>query len=482
MNRPDRISGLRWTVLVAAVLGVGVPSWGQTSADDITRRLDQVQRETRLRVSPDLPAGDRALIDYGGFLTLSYFSTDTSEGDNRALRQYDLNLFARVNFDGAHEFYSRGRFQYRDYNPGDQSVTDDDGLQGFLEEAYYKFDLARHLAAYGGVATSNNVTITAGRQFVDWASGLVLAQYVDGGLAQANLGPVGFTLLAGVTTYGTTDFDSSRPNFDKSTYRGFYGGLVSYQVGQHRPYAYGLIQRDNNRDRRVNIAGAEVQYDYNSYYIGAGSNGNLSDNFVYAVEGVYQGGSTLSGQTFTEGGLPVPQSDDSISAWAGQASLDYLLGDERKTRFGLGVIVASGDSDRGRSSETLDGNEPGTTDKGFNGLGLVSAGFAFAPPVSNLIVIRGTASTFPWGGRSGSISRMQFGGDVLAYGKTTTAAPIDELTTDDRYLGTEAGVYMNWRVVEDVTLQVRYAAFFPGDAIEDNDVRQFFYTSFTYSF
>jgi len=41
---------------------------------------------------------------------------------------------------------------------------------------------------------------------------------------------------------------------------------------------------------------------------------------------------------------------------------------------------------------------------------------------------------------------------------------------------------MNWRVVEDVTLQVRYATFFPGDAIEDNDVRQFFYTSFTYSF
>lgn len=481
MIRQDRTKLLALAaVLVASALSAR--AMGQSSVDDINRRLDQIQRETRLLASPELPVEDRALVDYGAFLTLSYFSTDTSDGENVALRQYDLNMFARVNIDGAHEFYSRGRLQYRDYNPGDESAYDDDGLQGFVEEAYYKFDLARHLAAYQGVSTTNNVTVIAGRQFVDWASSLVLSQYLDGGRAVANIGPVGFELLAGVTTYGTTDFDLSRPDYAMSTYRGFYGGMVSYQVEQHRPYAYVLFQRDYNKDRTVEIAGATAEFDYNSEYYGIGSDGNLSDKVAYSVEAVYQGGSTLSAQTFTETGLPVDQTDNRINAWASQASLDYFFGDERKSALGTGLILASGDTDRGQSSVTLDGNEPGTNDNAFNGLGLVSAGYAFAPPISNLVIARASASTFPWGGRSGSISRVQLGTDFLLSWKMRKDAPIDEPTTDEKFLGTEGGVFMNWRVAEDVFFQVRYAAFVPGEAIEDNKIRQFFYTSLTFSF
>lgn len=457
------------------------------SGDDLSRRLEQVQRETRLLASPELSPADRAVLDYGAFLTLSYFSLDVSDGsqglNNRGLRQYDLNLYARFSLDDAHSVYTRGRMQYRDYNAGDESGTDDDGLKGFLEEAYYRFDLARHLAAYDGRATDNNLVITAGRQFVTWASGLTLSQYLDGGLARLDLGPLSVTLLAGVTTYNTTDFDTSRPKYDTSTYRGYYGAMASYQLGRHRPYAYVLVQRDYNRDRRINVAGTDVAFDYNSHYLGLGATGSFSDQLVYTVEMVYEGGRTLSALTFDGGGLPLPQTEDAIRAWAGVAQLDYLPGDVRRSRLGVMLAVASGDRDRGDASGTFNGNEPGTVDRGFNGLGLLPAGYAFNPPLSNLIVFKAAASTFPLADRTGPAARLQLGAEALLYGKTVRQGPIDELTTDDRFLGTELGTFATWRVLEDLTVQVRYAVFFPGDAIFGTHTpRQFVYLSMTYSF
>lgn len=480
-----------WLILLTAVSAVLPTSeaWAQVEGGgrvdaDVARQLERVRRETRLLATPDLAAGDRALLDYGGFLTTSYFSTDTSSGDNRALRQYDLNLYARINFDGAHEFYLRNRLQYRDYNSGDQTATDDDGLQNYLEEAYYRFDLARYLAAYRGESVSNTFTLTAGRQFVDWATGLILSQYLDALKADLQIGPATATLLAGVTTYGTTDFDTSRPYFDKSTYRGFFGGQFSYQIAQHRPFLYALVQRDFNEDRELSLAGGSVQFEYNSYYLGLGSVGNLTDQLRYTAELVYEGGRTYSGP-FTPLDSPtgeILQTKEQIQAWAAQTSLEYLFADPYKSRASATFIIASGESDRLGSSDTVGGVAPGQRDHAFNALGLVSAGYAFAPQVSNLTVLKLAASTFPFAPRQGVPSRLQLGGEVLFYGKTLDKAPIDETTTDNRYLGTELSPYLNWRIKEDLTFQFRYGIFFPGEAIPSDGTRQFVYTSLTYSF
>lgn len=494
----DRSRRLRRAVVAVAVGMVAVCTQaGRAQStggiDDLNRRLEQVRRETRLLVSPEQAATERALIDYGGFATVSYFSTDTAGGDNRALRQYDLNLFARLNFDGVHEFYVRNRLQYRDYNPGDQTAFDDDGLQNFLEEAYYRFDLARYLATTKGEASANNLVVTGGRQFVDWASGLVLSQYLDGLKVDGNLGPVEASILAGVTTYGTTDFDVGRPNFDKSTYRGFYGGMLAYRAGQHRPFVYGLVQEDYNKDRDITlVSGNTARFKYNSYYIGVGSTGNLTDRLQYSAEWVYEGGRTRSGPTLNVASPTGDflQDEQDISAWAGQMSLDYFFNDIRRSRVGTGIIIASGDPDRAITNSTLGGSVAGSQDHAFNSLGIVSAGYAFNPPTSNIMVYKLGGSFFPLGDVTGPLSRLQLGADVLVFGKTLRRAPIDETTTSDTYLGTELGPYLNWRLLEDITIQLRYGVFFPGTAIRSgvNEVdhsertRQFLYTSFTYSF
>ena len=53
----------------------------------------------------------------------------------------------------------------------------------------------------------------------------------------------------------------------------------------------------------------------------------------------------------------------------------------------------------------------------------------------------------------------------LRSSNSATEPPIDEVTSDDRYLGWEPDVYINWQVTSDVTFAFRYGVFFPGTAI-----------------
>src|SRR4051812_38682631 len=71
------------------------------------RQLEQLRRDTRLQVNPDVPVGQRVYLDYGGFTSLNYLSLDDSNLDNRALREYDLTLYAHLNLDGVHDFFVR---------------------------------------------------------------------------------------------------------------------------------------------------------------------------------------------------------------------------------------------------------------------------------------------------------------------------------------------------------------------------------------
>ena len=84
---------------------------------------------------------------------------------------------------------------------------------------------------------------------------------------------------------------------------------------------------------------------------------------------------------------------------------------------------------------------------------------------------------------SSMLKRFQAGTDLLAFFKFQDDAPIDEITTEDRYLGWEPDVYINWQVSSDVTFALRYGVFFPGTAIvSDEHPRNFFYMGVTFAF
>jgi hypothetical protein len=465
------------------LLAVGLPAGAQGGVERFERQLQQIQEMTRQRINPDVPPEQRARIDYGGYVATNFLAIDDEQQDTHLLFQPDLIAYFRFNIDGAHEFFLRARATYRDFYQDDSFDARGDTAEAIVEQAYYRFDLGRFLAGRGK-AMDNNFTVTAGRQFVYWANGLVLGQYLDGLAAEVTLGQFAVAVLGGVTVPQlTVDFDSSRRSFDDHTSRGFYGAMLSGQFGAHRPYIYGLMQRDYNDDDPLAAGGGvATEFDYDSWYLGGGANGALGNHLVYAVEVVYEGGRTLS-NSFAIGptGIPGPidQKREDISAAAGDFRLDYVFGDPNRSRLSAELIAATGSPGRFAStSATFGGITPGHTDHAFNALGLVNTGLAFAPQVSNLLALRLGGSTFPLRGR-----RLQVGGDVFLLGKFHSRAPIDEPTSDDWFLGVEPQIYLNWQVTSDISLSLRYGVFFPGSAIEqDEHPRNFFFAGVTFSF
>jgi hypothetical protein len=461
------------------------------SARDLQREqrlqeLQQLELDTRLLANPSIPPGQRALIDYGGYFSPQYFSIDDANGDNHVLREYDLVGYFRANFDGANEVFLRGRAQYNDYNPGDSF----DGFGSRLinpdfDRAYYKFDLQQFESAYKGKKINGDISIEGGRDLLYWGNGLSVGEVVDGVMPAVSYGPFSLAAVAGVTPTRTVDFEPDRPEFSFNTRRGFYGALLSVDVAQQHPYIYGLVQRDYNKQNQSIIGPITTQYSYNSNYLGIGSTGALSDHFRYGVEAVYESGNTLSDSSAVSGFtlVPVTQTRDQIRAYAADIKIDYLPQDSHNSRFTVEALAASGDTDRGLTNTTFNGNAPGTRDDAFNGFGLVSTGLAFGAPVSNLQVYRFGASTFPLINHS-TFRRLQLGMDIYCFDKANPLAPIDQSTNAGvTYLGWEPDFYINWELASDVTLTFRYGVFMPNSRAFANDkARQFLYSGAVFAF
>jgi hypothetical protein len=478
----------RLPVRVAALLGLllatRVPA--QESLGRFERQLEQIRRDTTLRANPDVPPEQRALLDYGGYFSFGYLSIDDSRNDNHILRQYDLIGYLRANLDGANEVFVRARAGYQDFNDNDSfNGLGDEIIDPDLDRAYYRFDLSRYNAAYKGESAGDfNFVFQGGRDLVYWGNGLTLSVPLDGVITDLTFGNLTLELIAGVTPVRTVDFDLSRPSFDHNTRRGFYGALLTAHLGTHRPYVYALLQRDyNKQDGRI-VDGRLVRFQYDSYYLGAGSTGGITDRLAYGAEVVFEGGSTYSSNFAEDQGAVVsaPQGKDNIRAWAADLRLDYLFPGPRRARLSAEGIFASGDPDRLTTSGTVGGNRRATDDHAFNSLGLLNTGLAFAPEVSNLLALRVSASTLVVPDVE-LFSRLQVGTDLFLFAKMRQGAPINELTDDDdRYLGFEPDLFINWQITNDVSFALRYGVFFPGSAIPDDNSRQFFYAGITYAF
>lgn len=476
-----RLSG-RWDLRLAVVLAMVwfvSPVWGQaTSLDRFERQLEQIRRERRMEVSPEVPLERRAVVDYGAYLSEYFFAVDDVDQSTHLLRQHELTGYGRVNFDGVHSFFLRGRVAYQDFNDGDSFNGEGDQWDGpRLERGVYRFDLRRAMEAYEGRSVDYNVRVEAGRQLVHWNTGLVLSREIDGGQVVLDWRDWRLEGIAGRTVEDQFDIDTSRPDFDDDLQRDFFGGRLSYELTPgHRPYVFGVVQRDQNDDEPR----FGRRFEYDSYYVGAGSEGNVTDRVLYGVEFAYEGGEGLSRLVNPDG---LYQSREDIEAWAVDVRGDYLFNDPANSRLTAELVVTSGDDDRAsHTTNTFGGNQAGTDDNAFNGFGLVNTGLAFGGNASNLIVTRLGASSYPFHGIE-LFRRLQLGVDLLALHKTDKDAPIDEASSSDRYIGFETDLFANWQITSDVSFSTRYGVFFPGEAIEaENDARHFFFSGLTVGF
>jgi alginate export protein len=466
---------------------------GTVAQSDFEKQMDDFEFSSRLAANPQVPIGQRIMADYGGYYAFNYLSADDPSQNTHILRDSELGGFAILNLDNVQTVFFRGHLSYRDYGDGDAfpGGIEGRGEHAAVDQAYYQFDLQKYLAAYDHQSIRDDAMVRLGRQTVGWANNLAFYQNIDGGLLDLTHGPLSFEGVAGITVPDTVDFDTSRPNFDDSTTRGFFGAMLSYQVGQNRPFVYFLSERDLNRSGPLitaNGGGAILtNFDYNGVYVGAGSTGNLNDHLLYAAELVGEGGNDLSNSFVLHGttAAPVIQSRDAIQAFAADGRLDYAFADSHNTRASAEIILATGDRDRVSSTnDTFGGNEPHTNDRAFNGFGLLNTGVAFAPQVSNVIISRVGLSAQPFP-NADPFRKLQVGTDVFLFDKMLDHAPIDEPTQSGVYLGWEPDIFVNWQITSDVAFVMRYGAFFPGQTIgkiEGLRSRQLFFTGVTLAF
>ncbi len=474
--RPDVIWPCRPCCLLVFLGAASAPGLAQQQREPDSFLNQQRAVEERLRSQFDTQMGavGRTSFDWGGWYSFHGFLFDDGQNSSRTLRRHDLRLWGRLVLEnGAHEFYARGRTSLLDFNSGDSYDGNDDDVEGpNLERGYYRFDLARALRAYEERDIGYNLVATVGRDLVQFGTGLTLASPLDHVSLRGTWGGLELTGLAGRTVGSMEDFDFSRTA--TRTKRDFFGGELTYHgFERHGPFAYALWQRDRNSERSRQRAQG---FDYDSFYAGLGSRGELIEHLRYSAELVYE-----TGYGFSSG---ESRHRNDIEAWGFDAQLEYLSPGRGKARASIEYLFGSGDADRsGSPTSTVGGNDGDFKDEGFIGFGYRDTGLSFAPRYSNLHMWRMGASLYPWPHRD-ALRRMELGTDWYLFYKHHRAGAVSDPTADRRsgYLGWEMDYFANWRVTVDLAWTARFGVFFPGDAFSDRGTRTFLLLGMTWSF
>ncbi len=459
---------------------------GAACGQDEQRRIERAVRTAvdpaeREKIDPNLTMAERSYIEFGGYFSATFVNLNDSNDNSRTYFSPEIALYGRAAIDGVHNFFGRARFRYNDFSQGDSfDGRGDRWSEPFIDRWTYEFDLRQAAAAYHGKSLDWNFNLVLGRQFVDWGSGLTLSENLYAARPTFEFGRFTLETLAGVTPgdQSVTDFDASRADFNEETWRGFFGGRLSYRTRSNEEfYTFVLAQVDYNEDSgsRPPLP-VEVDFDYNSQYLGFGSTGSLFARMLYEAEFVYEFGESQSDP------LRGAQTGEDIGAFAARGQATWLFADANNSRAEFEAIFASGDRDRLVTSDTVGGNLSGTDDHSFNSMGFVNTGLAFAPSLSNLMSYRLGASTFPFP-EVDYLEQFQIGADGFMLFKLDPKAPIDEPTSRDYFLGFEMDYYLNYRVTSDLAFSVRYGVFFPSAAVEtEKDTRHFVFLGMTLSF
>jgi len=464
-----------------ALLWAGLPVLHASSAAAQQREPDAFlnqQRAVDERVAalqdrqPGTGGGTR--LDYGGWYSLHFLLFDDGVESSRTIRRHDLRAWARaVLGDGAHEFYFRGRLSLLDYNSGDAFDGNDDDVDGpNLERGYYRFHLGAAAEAYGRATPGIDATLTLGRDLVEFGSGFALSEPLDHVALTLSTDRFVLTGLVAQTVGSRPDFDASR--ITTRTRRAFFGAELKWtQFERHEPFAHVLWQRDHHRDEYPSVL---QDFDYDSFYVGFGSTGEIVKGLRYVGEWVYESGRSFGHRRFLGA--------DVIRAWALDAELEYLFPGPGRARASVEYIFASGDGDRrGSPTDSIGGNRFDHTDNGFVGFGYRDTGLSFAPRYSNLHMWRAGASAHPWPDDE-VLGNLELGANVFLYYKNHRRGAVSDFTADQPsgFLGWELDGYANWAITPDVAWTARLGAFFPGDAFSDRTTRTFVITGMTWSF
>ena len=338
-----------------------------------------------------------------------------------------------------------------------------------------------------------------GRQFIFWASGLTLAEYMYAATADVTVGPFAWQGMVGLTSGSdTVDWDTSRPGYDNDTARLYLGAKLDLQLGEHVPYFFYLAQFDQNAGQVAQLPPgvppafqATTEFGYDSQYWGIGANGALGPDFLYRAEFALETGTTYTDSIKHDPSLPPdqlaqPQYTTPVLAQAGLAGLTWLARDTTDARVDFQLLAGSGSAYRLDSGNTYGGIAPGHTDTSFNSLGYINTGLVLAPQPANLLIPSLALSASPFKGNE-MFGDTRVSVNAFMYVRWDANAPISLPTTlgGSNLVGSEYDFNVDWRIYSDVNMSLRYGLFVPNNAVfgaTEDEPRQFFYVGVTYAF
>ena len=465
----------RFTLTILAGLTLGVwaaPALAQR--EEMFQRSLFFERDIRQRLEAVTPTEQKTLIEYGGFYSPSYTHFTDQGGNNGDMTLQDFRLWTRISYDEVHTVFARMRMDFQTFSPGDSAGYRQHDLIGpNLEMGYYQLDVSRAVQKSTGQVWPFDLKVRGGREFIEVGRGIALSKILDGASFDVTTKDWAFMGFAARTVGGEDNMDISDPNIANSR-RSFYGGQFTYKgIDRHQPYAFFVIQKDWSRE----LPDLPFQdFTYDSKYFGIGSRGEVATNLQYAVEGIWQSGRSTA--NLQEG------SSEPIRAYALDAELDYYVPRPMRPVLSMEYAYASGDGDRGSATTAINGNRKGTSDREFQGFGYVNSGLALAAQFSNIQFVRLGGRMTPLENKI-RFGRIDIGADYYFLMKAAEGGPISDTraTKSATFLGQEVDLYVEWRILSDVSWVLRYGHFIPGNAYPiDSFSRDFLFTGFNFMF
>lgn len=294
--------------------------------------------------------------------------------------------------------------------------------------------------------------LQVGRRLYGIGQGIAYSNLNDGIEFVAAFATWSLTGLVSHTLPHEDNLDQSVPGGKKSG-RTFYGIEGKYVgIPNHGLYGYVLFQRDDGEERPADAA---QDFDYDSEYYAAGSEGKIIGNLRYAAELIFETGNSFTSTTNLK---------EEIRAWATNIGLTYDVQIPTQPTLYAEYAFGSGDSDRTNVTDTVSGNTVGD-DTNFLYFGYLPTGYALSPRLSNLKMIKGGASFKPLE-KIDFFKELTLAFDFYRYFKDESKGGIfdTQASESDRDVGFEIDLTLSWQILSDLGMAIEYGHFEPGDA------------------
>ena len=463
----------RRSVILGLLMLLPLPPAGAESSADARRHEEAVRQKLQPTEVAILKKEPRLMFDYG--LWVNHLFTDFTNDDNNASREDStdwtdaldtrawLRAILRPPFGspgGEHSLYVRLKDKSTWRRPQNENgAYDHDGPH--VDYLYASLDL-------------RPAFVQIGRRYYSVGQGIAYSNVNDGAELMLSFPTASLMGFVSRTLPHEDNIDLSIPGGKKSG-RTFYALEGKYiGVPNHGLYGYAVFQHDDSQEKPEDQT---QDYDYQSQYFGAGSEGKLLANVRYAAELILETGKSLTSVTSQE---------RRVEAWATDLSVTYDAQLPMQPTIYGEYAFGSGDPDRASVTDTLSGNASGA-DNNFLYFGYLRTGYALSPRLSNLRMLKAGMALKPLDRiRRWNLRELTTTVDVYRYSKDEPEGAIFDAQASeaDDDVGTEVDLTLSWPLLSDCTLDIEYGHFIPGAAYPPatSNHTQYFAVSVTTTF